>query len=408
MKVAIDVTDLYVAQAGVFFYRFNLIKGMLQMGFSSDEMFLFDYHPIHGGWLKRPEVDNLQTEQSPLYHVKGLRHRKISRISVMQRPGLSGVAQGIDNIFLRPWGQLAERVMNRQLADCLVGADVLLASDVVRYTQPGLKTIVTIYDMTTFLFPEYHTEETQSIQREKYRFAQDHADAIIAISESTKQDIIRFLGIEAERIHVVYAGVSPEFKPLPEDVVEKTVAKWELVPKTYILHVGTIEPRKNLVKLIEAYDAVWRKRPLTTPKLILAGAAGWFFKEVFATIEDLGLEEQVVYVGRVDDVDLPALYNGALFFVYPSLYEGFGMPPLEAMACGIPVLTSNGSSLPEVVGDAGILVEPDNIQSIAEGLSLLLEDSQELARKGIERAKLFNWQRAAEETTAVCQQIASK
>lgn len=409
MKIAFDVTDLYVAQAGVFFYRFNLIKALLQMDLSPDELFLFDYHPIHGGWLDRPEVDSLQTERSPLYHVQGLRHRKISRLSFMQKPGLHGIARGVDQIFLGPWGWLADKVMARHLADCLGETAVLLASDVVRYTQPGLKTIVTIYDMTTFLFPEYHTEETQAIQREKYRFAQDHADAVIAISESTKQDIIRFLGIEAERIHVVYAGVTPEFRLLPEELVQKTVVKWQLAPQSYILHVGTIEPRKNLVRLIEAYEVVWRKRPLTTPKLVLAGAAGWFFKEVFATIEKLGLEEQVIYVGRVDDADLPALYNGALFLAYPSLYEGFGMPPLEAMACGIPVLTSNGSSLPEVVGEAGVYVEPEDVESIAAGLLLLVEDAslrQELANRGLERAKLFNWQRAAAETTAVYQYVA--
>lgn len=411
MQIAFDVTDLYVAQAGVFFYRFNLIKALLQTDLSPDELFMFDYYPVHGGWLARPEVDNLQTEQSPLYRVKGLRHRKVARLSFMQRPGLHGIAKGIDAIAGRPWGRLAENVMNGRLAECLGKTAVLLASDVVQYTQPGMKTIVTIYDMTTFLFPEYHTEETQAMQQEKYRFAQDHADAIIAISECTKQDIIRFLGIEAERIHVVHAGVTPEFRPLPEAVVQNVLAKWELAPQSYILHVGTIEPRKNLVRLVEAYERVWRKRPLTTPKLVLAGAAGWFFKEVFATIENLGLEEQVIYVGRVAEADLPALYNGALFLAYPSLYEGFGMPPLEAMACGTAVLTSNTSSLPEVVGEWGLLVEPEHTDSIAAGLQKLIDDTslrQRLAQGGLQQASQFTWQKAAQDTVNCYQQIVAE
>jgi len=410
MKIAFDITDLYVSQAGVFFYRFNLIKTLLQRDWSQDELFLLDYHPIHGGWLDRPQVDNLQTLQVPLHHVQGLRHRKMTRLSFMRFPGLKQAAHGIDAMLMKPWGQWAENVKNRQLAAALKETDVLMASEVVQYVQPGLKTIVTIYDMTTFLFPEYHTKETLAIQEEKYRFAQEKADAIIAISESAKEDIVNHLDIEPERIHVVYAGVTPNFKPLPIDEVTVTVAKWNLKPNEYILHVGTIEPRKNLVRLIKAYYEVWRKRPLSTPKLVLAGATGWFYKDVFSVIKELGLIDDVIFAGRVDDADLPALYNGALFFVYPSLYEGFGIPPLEAMTCGIPVITSNVSSLPEVVGEASILIDPQDTTELAEAINQLLDDGtkrKELSVASLARAKLFSWEKAARETLAVASELTS-
>jgi glycosyltransferase involved in cell wall biosynthesis len=158
------------------------------------------------------------------------------------------------------------------------------------------------------------------------------------------------------------------------------------------------------VRLLQAYQAVWQRQPQSTPQLALAGATGWFFREVFDKVQALGLTEQVRFLGRVDDADLPALYNGALFLAYPTLYEGFGLPALEAMACGTAVLTSNVSSLPEIVGQAGVYVEPKDIESITQGLRLLLDDNQlrqELVEKGVERAKSFNWRKAAEETTAV-------
>lgn len=410
MKIAFDITDLYVAQAGVFFYRFNLIKALLELDWSKYDLFLLDYYPIHGGWLDRPEVDALETPHSPLLHVQGVRHRKIARLSIMKPPGLRQMAQLIDNVLMKSWGQWAKNVMNRELDTALAETDVLFASDMVQHAQQGLKTVVTIYDMTTFLFPEYHTEETLAIQKEKYQFAQEEADAVIAISKSAKEDIINHLGIEAERIHVVYAGVTHNFRPLPAEQVSATIAQWQLTPNEYILHVGTIEPRKNLVNLIRAYYEVWQKRPLSTPKLVLAGIKGWFYKDVFTVVEELGLKNNVYFTGRVAEADLPALYNGALFFIYPSLYEGFGMPPLEAMACGVPVITSNISSLPEVIGEAGILINPQDIADMITAIEQLIDNEpkrNELSSASLARAKLFSWEQTAQKTLAITSELLS-
>ncbi len=404
MKIGFDITELYVAQAGVFYYRYHLLRALLQLEPPNHEFCLIDYYPIHGGWLERPEVETLTAPHARTYHVRGLRHRKLARLWFLQKPGLVQVARGIDSVLSVSWGKLAQQVMANKLTDQLQGVDIFHTSDVLSFAPPGIKTVTTIHDMTTLLFPEHHTQETIALQEEKFRFAREKADAIIAVSESTKRDIVRLLGIEPARIHVVYEGVDPAFCPLPAEVVAAGLAQYDLSPDGYILHVGTVEPRKNLVRLVQAYGAVWRQRPYATPPLVLAGATGWFFREVFDQIEKLGLTEQVKFIGRVDDADLPALYNGALFLAYPSLYEGFGLPVLEAMACGTAVLTSNVSSLPEIVGQAGVYVEPGDVQSITDGLLLLLDDAllrRELADKGLARAKDFTWRKAAEETTAV-------
>jgi glycosyltransferase involved in cell wall biosynthesis len=404
MRVGFDITDLYVAQAGVYYYRYNLLRAMLQLNSPQFEFSLLDYFPIHGGWIDRPEVEALSPQTAPIRHIRGLRHRKLARLWFLQKPIAEQMAQVVDKALLFPWEMLANSIMKRQLHIHLEGVDIFHASEVLNYAEPGVKTVATIYDMTTVLFPEYHTTQTKALQAEKFRFVREKADAVIAISASARQDAIEYLDIKPERIHVVYAGVDPKFRPLPVDEVAPVLARHELRPDGYILHVSTIEPRKNLVRLLQAYQAVWQRQPQSTPQLALAGATGWFFREVFDKVQALGLTEQVRFLGRVDDADLPALYNGALFLAYPTLYEGFGLPALEAMACGTAVLTSNVSSLPEIVGQAGVYVEPKDIESITQGLRLLLDDNQlrqELVEKGVERAKSFNWRKAAEETTAV-------
>lgn len=410
MKIGFDITDLYVAQAGVFYYRYNLIRAMLQMDNPQIEFLLLDYFPIHGGWVSRPEVDALSSPGAVIHHVRGLRHRQLARLWFLQKPVLELVAQGIDKVLLFPYERLANGIRERQLRKYLAGVDVFHSSEVLNYATPGAKTVATIYDMTAVLFPEYHTAQNRALQAEKFRFVQEKADAVIAISESARQDAVNYLGIEAERIHVIYAGVDPAFRPLPAAMVAEVLARHGLRAGDYILHVSTIEPRKNLVRLLQAYHAIWQRQPESTPRLVLAGGTGWFFREVFDRVQALGLAEQVTFLGRVDDTDLPALYNGALFLAYPTLYEGFGLPALEAMACGTAVLTSNVSSLPEVVGDAAVLVDPTDVESIANGLQTLLDNTtlrKQLEWAGQQQAAQFSWEKAAENTLAVYQNVSS-
>ena len=404
MRIGFDITALYVARAGVFCYDYNLIQALLEQD-QENEYLLLDYRPLRGKATNPFEVPALETQSVRIVHCQGLRYHRLARWSLVQGPVLRSLAGLLDRVLFWPWSAAAGAVMRRKLAQVLDGVDVFHSSDVLLWRQPGALNVVTIYDLTALLFPECHTAGTRELQLRKYRFAREEAGVVVAISAATKRDVVAHLGIPTQRVRVVYGGVSPAFRPLENcEVLEQALALLGLVPGGYILHVGTIEPRKNLVRLVGAYHRMRKMVSSPPPKLVLAGPPGWRSRPVFERIEVLGLEREVLFLGRVPAGVFPALYNGAVVFVYPSLYEGFGLPPLEAMACGLPVVVSNVSSLPEVVGDAGVLVDPTDTQALAVALACLLGDVERrivLSARGLARASLFSWQRAARETLAV-------
>jgi glycosyltransferase involved in cell wall biosynthesis len=228
------------------------------------------------------------------------------------------------------------------------------------------------------------------------------AQRIITISEQTKADLVRWLDLPSERVDVVYCGVEQRFHPLPEQDVE-AFRRRKGLPEAFLLSVGTLEPRKNLGMLLNAY-AQLRSLANNTPPLILVGGEGWRHDRLYSRAEKLGIADSVQFAGFVPSQELPLWYNAATCLVYPSLYEGFGLPPLEAMACGIPTITSNSSSLPEVIGSAGPLLDPHNEEAWVYQLTRVLSSPdlrRELAERGRARAQRFTWKRAAEETVGV-------
>ena len=231
------------------------------------------------------------------------------------------------------------------------------------------------------------------------------ADKIIAISHHTKNDIIQHFKIPEDKIKVIHLAANKNYKPLQGDKINKIKQKYDL-NCPFILYVGGLAPNKNVKRLIQAFYKL--KKQGINHKLILTGVKRWKYKSIFETIEKLNLQKDVIFTGYVPDEDLPALYNAADLFVYPSLYEGFGLPPLEAMACGTPVITSNTSSLPEVVGDAGIMVNPYDVDELANKMYEVLTNDglgEELSKKGLERAKLFSWKKCAEEHLKVYEEV---
>jgi glycosyltransferase involved in cell wall biosynthesis len=215
------------------------------------------------------------------------------------------------------------------------------------------------------------------------------------------------LDVEPNRVAVVYGGVDSGFHPIEDEAtLQAARVKYGLF-SPFILYVGTIEPRKNLGRLLRAYTRL-RAKYKTPHRLVVAGGLGWLYQDVLREIDELASEHEVIFLGRVPDEDLPTLYSLADVFAFPSLYEGFGLPPLEAMACGVPVVCSNTSSLPEVVGDAGILVSPYDIDALSEAIAGLLEDParrSELAARGRERARLFTWERSARQLLAIYKRV---
>jgi len=249
------------------------------------------------------------------------------------------------------------------------------------------------------------------------------ADAILADSQATRRDLERLLAVDPARVEVVYPGVGPRFRPLPADEIEP-LRRGLGLPDRFVLFVSTLEPRKNLVRLLEAFallvarglgleasevhQASSLQPPASSLHLVIAGRRGWLYEDVFATIDRLGLGQRVRLLDFVHDKDLPALYNLAAAFAYPSIYEGFGIPPLEALACGTPTVTADNSSLPEVVADAAVLVDAEDVGSIAFGLVQVVTDESLRARlrsAGPERARQFTWERAARQVLACYERV---
>ncbi len=268
------------------------------------------------------------------------------------------------------------------------------------------RSVVTIHDLGYLAFPAAHTAARRLELRLTTRWSARAAWRVIAISQATCRDLIQHCGVVPEKISVVYHGVTSQFQPVTCGSTIRAILTRYGIRAPYFLYVGTIQPRKNLLRLIEAFAQCCRDWLGYTqcPQLVIAGKPGWLTSEIERRVAELDLTTLVRFPGYVADADLPALLSAALAFVFPSLYEGFGMPVLEAMACGTPVLTSTTSSLPEVAGDAALLVDPLNTAALAAALARLVTDAalrDELRRRGLARAAAFRWERCAAETLRV-------
>ena len=279
----------------------------------------------------------------------------------------------------------------------------------LHYTRPYLlsgPSVVTFHDMTFFLYPHLHTRVKRIFFPMAIRFSARTAQALIADSESTRQDAIRILQIPPDKIVAVQLGVDPKFRVIDDSLALERVRREYKLPERFMLYVGLVEPRKNVPILIRAYKNLV-DQGIAIP-LVVVGRFGWMYSEVFDQIEKLGLQERVQFTGYVPSDDLPNIYNLASLFVYPTRYEGFGFPALEAMACGVPLITSAVSSLPELVGDAGILVLPDDVDELTQAIGSVLRNPDlqaELARKGPIQAAEFTWERTAEQTLQVYRRV---
>ena len=262
-------------------------------------------------------------------------------------------------------------------------------------------TVLTIHDMTLWLYPEHHYRKRLLSMRPFIPLAARHAQAIIAVSQSVKADIVRILGVPPSKIHVIYSAPPDQVRRLAPDAnADSTLRNIYGLPERFMLYVGTIEPRKNLTRLLQAF-ALMQKETTVPHCLVVVGARGWKDKHFFATIEQLGLQQSIRYLGYVPLEKLIRLYNMACVLAFPSLYEGCGLPVLEGMACGTPVVASRRGGLAEIAGDAAEFVEPTSVESIAHGLYCVTSNpyrQAELRDRGIEQAKRFSWQTTSAQT----------
>ena len=304
------------------------------------------------------------------------------------------------------WTQLGLRAELRRLRPDLLHAPAFVSTLVA-----DCPLVVTIHDLAYLHYPNHYSKPWLWYTKVLVPLVAHRAAAVIAISEHTKRDIQQHLNLAPDKIHTIYEGVDRRhFRPLAASETAPVAARYGLdVP--FILHVGTLAARKNIPTLLKAVSLLkrsgfWHGRRLVLAGGVSPGLAG--YDEVKATVEKLGLKQDVLFLGHVPDEDIPALHSLADLLVMPSMYEGFGLPPLEAMACGTPVVASSATSLPEVVGDAGLLVAPREARALAEAIEYVLSDSDlrnRMIERGLARASAFTWERTAKETASVYRRV---
>jgi len=378
MKIGIDIRTLMDPQySGVSEYTLNLVGEILRLD-RENEYRLF-YNSAKDVSARMPKFDY---------------------------PNVKIIRKRIPNkIFNWPM----QKISRRPEIDKILGVDVFFSPNIAPLAlSKDCERILTVHDLSFLRFPEFFNFKRRLWHRMiGVKKMIKEFDKIVAVSENTKNDIVELCGVLPEKIKVVYSGTESEYKALNSEFPELGAVRRKYgLPEKFILFLGTVEPRKNIEGLIGAYNKFRESRearlrvPEAELQLVIAGGRGWKSESIYKEWKKSKYEDDIKFLGYVDKKDKVYLYNLASLFVYPSFYEGFGFPPLEAMACGTPVITSFASSLPEIVGGAGLMVDPCNIADMARAIELVLSDEklrEDLARKGLERANRFGWEKAAKE-----------
>jgi len=382
MKIGIDIRTLMDKHySGVSEYTFNLLNHLLAQDTKND--YSFFYNSFRDISVRMPQFTSAKVKVVHSSYPNKIFNYVLQKF--FKQPKVDEIIGGVD-VFLSPH------------------INFLALS-------PYCKKVITIHDLSFLRYPEFFSRRKnfwhKNIRVEKMIL---NFDKIIAVSENTKNDLIELCGVAPEKIKVIYSGLAPEYKVLNADDPRLKVVKEKYnLPAKFILYLGNIEPRKNIAGIIRAYNTFRNEHPeLSDIKLIIAGATGWRIKDTFSELYASPFLADIKFLGYVDRDDKVFLYNLAKLFVYPSFYEGFGFPPLEAMACGVPVVTSNISSLPEIVEAAALTVDPNNINAIAEAMAEVLTNdnlSRALSDRGVERAREFDWNKTAAQYLELFEEI---
>jgi glycosyltransferase involved in cell wall biosynthesis len=374
LRIGIDVSRTLREKTGVGYYISNLVEALASID-QDNEYILYPYF-----WdCFPPEYQKISIPNQTNFRL----HRD---------------ARSLDQII---------RVWRSSKPDHVLGPiDVLHSPNMTTPRLKKAKLVVTIHDLSFLVYPNFHTPANLRFSKRQTALATKYAAKIIAVSHHTKRDLMSYYSIPGERIYVIHEAARKVYYPEKNvDAIQRCLAQLNIY-KNFILFVGSLEPRKNVGTLIKAYAEYLKANP-DQYLLVITGGRGWLNHDIYALVAELGIDQHVRFLGYIQESDLRCLYSVAKVFVYPSLYEGFGLPPLEAMACGAPVITSHTSSLPEVVGDAAILIDPYNVEELFHAIQIVLLDDDlrlQLRKKSLERAKLFSWTRTAQETLAVYQE----
>jgi glycosyltransferase involved in cell wall biosynthesis len=333
------------------------------------------------------------------YHQRGQAHLD---------PPIDALPQLTTRLSVKPWRLTAMLVhfFNVPQDALFPGVDIFHATEHLLPRLRRIRSVFTLHDLIFRFDPGSHLPLNRIYLNAMMPRFLRAADAVIAVSECSRRDAVRLYGTPAEKIHVIPEGVDARFRPASQQQIDRVRAKHHL-PERFILSVGTIEPRKNLPILFEVL-ASRREQGLAPWPLVIAGKPGWLYEPILRQMNELGLQDLVHLTGFFPDDDLPALYNAATLLVMPSRYEGFGLPVLEAMACGTPVICSNTSSLPEVAGEAALLASPDDARTWAEAIARVMSDDAlraQMRERGFNQAGRFSWEQAARQTADLYRRV---
>ncbi|MFQ5854344.1 MAG: glycosyltransferase family 4 protein [Anaerolineae bacterium] len=367
MRIGIDVRMAYYTEAGIGQYIRRLIQGLARID-SPEEFVLF------------------QSRKDAAVMANTLRFER-------------------RNLWTPSHHRLEQWILPVEIA--FTNVDLLHSPDFIPPFWRSTRSVITIHDLHFLRYPHFLTQDAAHYYGQIDE-AVRRTDHVIAVSDSTRQDTINLLGVPADHITVIYEATDPTFRPIEDPQMLARIRETYNLPEKFVLFVSTIEPRKNIPTLLRAYRVLLDRHGPLAP-LVIVGKRGWLFEEVFSLVAELDLEDDVRFVGRVPQDDLVLLYNAATVHVHPAFYEGFGLPPLEAMTVGTPTIVSDVSSLPEVVGDAGWLVHPEDVEGWSAAIGRLLADEDlraDYRQRGFEQATRFSLERMAEETLAVYRHVA--
>lgn len=379
MKIGINALFFQYPASGSGQYMTHLLQTLSKID-TGNEYILLGPHPIEG---EKAAGTNFPYQVQPV----------------------PGFAQSNENVAKVLWEQLAGPAAARK-----AGVDIFHVPYFAPPLLPRTPTVVTIHDVIPMRLPAYQPDARVKLYMRLVSRASHHAAMIITVSQHAKQDIIDALKLPEERIRVIYEAAGDEYRPISDPTTLASARARYGVGERYIFYLGGLDQRKNVPQLVRAFAHLYRQVGDPDLQLLIAGnpdkQKGPLFPDPRPVAADLGMTGQIVY-RFIEEEDKPVMYSGASVFVFPSLYEGFGLDPLEAMSCGAPVICSNRTSLPEIVGDAAINIDPDNLQELVEAMRRVLTDIElqtDLRARSLERSKLFSWHKTAQETMAVYQE----
>ncbi len=367
MRVGVDARLIYYRPAGISRYTWHLLRALAKID-QCDDFFVFQH----------------RNHREPIVEQDNFRRA---------------------TLFAPAHGKLEQFMLPMELGR--FSLDLIHSTDFIPPLRSSIPSVITVHDLAFLHWPHLVTQDSAQYYGQIDRAVQ-HVQQIIVPSRSTRDDAIALFGVPDSKINVIAEAADPIFRPLPIEPARKAVTARHRIPDKYIFFVSTIEPRKNVGGLLRSFRILLDRYNVQDTALVLAGSEGWLYEDTMALVAELGLENHTRFLGRVSDPDLLELYVGAQCHIHPALYEGFGLPPLEAMACGTPTIVSNVSSLPEVVNDAALLVNPVDYEEIAVAMNRLLTDEElhaELRRKGLSQAKSFSWDKAASATLDVYRKV---